>query len=110
MNNEIKEILFLLHNDRLTESGKRKLEDYITNLQKENERLYNRELELSYHLSLYSSEETMLKENKDLQQIIEKAVEYIKEMDTQLEVYGDYDILSDNKNDLLNILNGRSDE
>ena len=35
MKDEIKEILFLLHNDRLTESGKRKLEDYITNLQEE---------------------------------------------------------------------------
>lgn len=33
MKDEIKEILFLLHNDRLTDSGKRKLEDYITNLQ-----------------------------------------------------------------------------
>ena len=39
MNNEIKEILFLLHNDRLTDSGKRKLEDYITNLQEENKQL-----------------------------------------------------------------------
>ena len=33
MTNEIKEILFLLHNDRLTESGKTKLEDYIFDLQ-----------------------------------------------------------------------------
>lgn len=33
MKDEIKEILFLLHNDRLTDSGKRKLVDYITNLQ-----------------------------------------------------------------------------
>ena len=33
MSDEIKEMLFLLHNDILTESGKRKLEDYITNLQ-----------------------------------------------------------------------------
>lgn len=39
MKDEIKEILFLLHNDRLTESGKRKLEDYITNLQERNEKL-----------------------------------------------------------------------
>lgn len=41
MTEEIKEILFLLHNDRLTKSGKRKLENYITNLQQENERLNN---------------------------------------------------------------------
>lgn len=39
MTNEIKEILFLLHNDRLTDSAKRKLEDYITNLQEENKKL-----------------------------------------------------------------------
>ena len=36
----------------------------------------------------------------------EKAIEYIIQMDTQLEVYGDYDILSENKEDLLNILRG----
>lgn len=35
MTNEIKEILFLLHNDRLTDSGKRKLEDYINDLQRQ---------------------------------------------------------------------------
>ena len=42
MNEEIKEILFLLYNDKLTENGKRKLEDYITNLQEENESLRTR--------------------------------------------------------------------
>ena len=47
MEKEIKEILFLLHNDRLTESGKRKLEDYITNLQEELQ--YQQEAELEYN-------------------------------------------------------------
>ena len=32
MNNEIKELLFLLHNDRLTEAGERKLEQEIERL------------------------------------------------------------------------------
>ncbi len=76
----------------------------IKDLKQYNDKLKN-QLECS-KIRVWSLE----RKNNELQQRIEKAVEYIKEMDTQLEVYGDYDILSDNKNDLLNILNGRSDE
>lgn len=36
MSKEIKELLFLLHNDKLTEAGKRKLEQEIERLTKEN--------------------------------------------------------------------------
>ena len=64
MTNEIKEILFLLHNDRLTESGKRKLEDYITNLQEEIDSLHIINDENRY----------LIFDNK---QRIDKAVEYI---------------------------------
>ena len=46
----------------------------------------------------------------ELEMKIDKAVEYIEQLDTQLEVYGDYDILSDIKEDLLNILNGEDNE
>ena len=37
----LKEILFLLHNDKLTGYGKRELETYITDLKSEIERLNN---------------------------------------------------------------------
>lgn len=98
--------------------------DYITNLQQENERLeqiytdeYNlrhklslelsiekdKTLELSHHLSLYSSEETMLKQIDDYKSRIEKAVEYIlnRELVDEPENY----VL--NGKELLNILNGK---
>lgn len=39
MSEEIKELLFLLHNDRLTETGKRKLEQEIERLTKQNKAL-----------------------------------------------------------------------
>lgn len=57
MNDEIKEILFLLHNDRLTYSGKRKLEDYITNLQQENFNL--RENILIHKMSFKSDDKSL---------------------------------------------------
>lgn len=77
----------------------RELELYneVIRLKKRNKEIYEGFLATQEEMSDYATR-------------IEKAVEYLKEMDTQLEVYGDYDILSDNKNDLLNILNGRSDE
>ena len=71
MNNEIKEILFLLHNDRLTVSGKRKLEDYITNLQEENERLkHNDQTNIKWHLELVQENEKLKEENKQLKKKI----------------------------------------
>ena len=73
MNNEIKEILFLLHNDRLTDRGKRKLEDYITNLQQEINNMsmneYSHGIDESWYRELY----------EDYKSRIDKAVEYIKE-------------------------------
>ena len=39
MSEEIKELLFLLHNDRLTEAGKRKLEQEIERLNTDKEQL-----------------------------------------------------------------------
>lgn len=109
MNDEIKEArLYLEHISKddfnLEEHQKENriwaikvLLDYITNLQEINNNLKE---DFKRHINRIN----------ELTNRIEKAVEYIKEMDTQLEVYGDYDILNDNKNDLLNILNGRSDE
>lgn len=42
MSEEIKKLLFLLHNDRLTEAGKRKLEQEIERLNKEVEKYKKR--------------------------------------------------------------------
>ena len=139
MNNEIKEILELhIKNDiDLLPENQKTVLDYITNLKqeleimvkddersqetiiklsKENERLKEREKELSYHLCLYSSEETLLKQIDDYKSRIEKAVEYIMS-----ELVDEWSIKNDGCVDgsdlpvnaitpILNILNGRSDE
>ena len=83
MTNEIKEILFLLHNDRLTESSKRKLEDYITNLQEENERLEQiidiRECqleEMEMNKTDYTEVNILEMQLEDYKSRNEKAVEY----------------------------------
>lgn len=85
MTNEIKEILFLLHNDRLTESGKRKLEDYITNLQQENERLKKQYVK---------EEKKLFHDNEILQQRIDTALE---KLDDKRMIF---------KEELVNILRG----
>ena len=93
-NEEIKEIVFLLHNDRLTESGKRKLENYITNLQEENKKLkelcdkYEEEHKTAFQTwqknnieafkKTNSNIEILFKDNCVLQQRIDKAIEYIE--------------------------------
>lgn len=59
MNEEIKELLFLLHNDRLTEVGKRKLEQEIERLNKEIKRI---ELDDSLYIAQKDDEIRELKE------------------------------------------------
>ena len=87
MNNEIKEILFLLHNDRLTYSGKRKLEDYITNLQQENERLKdivvekdNQIKEMILQKTDYTAVNILEMKLEDYKSRCKKAIEYNKEI------------------------------
>ena len=96
MTNEIKEILFLLHNDRLTDSGKRKLEDYITNLQEENERLRK-----DYFTLMQDNAYTL-----ELQQRIDKTIKYLKSI--SMDKTPDYIPLKDYKeyHILLDILRG----
>lgn len=86
MNNEIKEILKYLKNKNNTRNTKilttnetNILLDYITNLQKENERLKQR---------------------------IEKAVEYINHLSKEPNAFGHYGIHNDCAKWLLNILRG----
>lgn len=69
-------------------------------LEQENERLK----ELSYHLCLYSSEETLLKQIDDYKSRIEKAVEYLKEHTTS---FGDVFIPASESWYLSDILNGK---
>lgn len=59
MSEEIKELLFLLHNDRLTEAGKRKLEQEIERLNKEIKRI---ELDDSLYIAQKDDEIRELKE------------------------------------------------
>ena len=59
MSEEIKELLFLLHNDRLTEVGKRKLEQEIERLNKEIKRI---ELDDSLYIAQKDDEIRELKE------------------------------------------------
>ena len=113
--------------------------DYITNLQKENERLnktlekvqqeytdeYNlrhklsfelsvekdRALELSEHLTMYSSEETMLKEIEQYKSRIDKAIKLLKEAGCYEEESKQfYDDIWEELPDILNALEGSDKE
>ena len=103
---EIKEILDYI-DDRIIPNEKwDKIKDYITNLQQENERLKeelkNRPI-VDFTFDVY-------KELEDYKSRCEKAVEYIKEHIRIDDEYPSYmEMLVEEKNELLNILNG-SDE
>ena len=109
MNDEIKEFNEELYVEML-ENGE--LYDYITNLQKENERLKTKTKEQSLLLIDYQDMEQKLEDYKSR---IEKAVEYIEK---HRKVYklgvnqetDEFDYISTSPQVLLNILNGRSDE
>ncbi len=107
MTEEIKDILdFLLYNDKLTTSGKRKLRDYITNLQQENERIKK----MNMYEHKYGSDmegKYLIEKTKN-----DRAVEYIKK---EVIPYGNEWHWDDGGiryyvEEVLNILNGRSDE
>jgi hemerythrin-like domain-containing protein len=71
---EIKELLFLLHNDRLTEAGKRKLEQEIERLNTDKEQLTS---------LVNSCQKEIKKLRNQLQQkdnIIKEAREYIEKL------------------------------
>ena len=57
MSEEIKELLFLLHNDRLTEAGKRKLEQEIERLKEE----------LKYTIPIVEHNKTITKHLKEIE-------------------------------------------
>lgn len=112
MNNEIKEFNEELYVEML-ENGE--LYDYITNLQKENERLKTKTKEQSLLLIDYQDMEQKLEDYKSR---IEKAVEYIENtplyettydynIEEELEIQNVSDETASNK--LLDILNGKSD-
>ena len=93
--------------------------DYITNLQQENERLRIKcDLLTGKKIVELDKKAKQIKikaiEQQDYKSRIEKAVEYLKEhsQKTDLNIYGIENVLSfrGSVNDLLNILNGRSDE
>ena len=84
MSEEIKELLFLLHNDRLTEAGKRKLEQEIERLNTDKEQLTS---------LVNSCQEEIRKLKSQLQQkenIIKEVREYIENNDLYEQDY-DYD-------------------
>ena len=83
MNDDIKEILeSLQYNDHIGTNDKRKLRDYITNLQQENERL-------TQGITLLTNKVIdMTKSKEDYKSRIEKANEFIDE-NTELEHDGD---------------------
>ena len=112
MNNEIKEILDFKENadyKKLSCDEIAILRDYITNLQQENERL-NQDF---IYYQRYGAD--MLHKNNNLEDRIEKAVEYIKEHTFQEEIGFDnkkgeihYGYFVECKaKELLNILNGK---
>ena len=101
MNDEIKEFNEELYVEML-ENGE--LYDYIINLQKENERLKTKTKEQSLLLIDYQDMEQKLENYKSR---IEKAVEYIKEH--EYDIRNNFDCYVKGS-DLLNILNGRSED
>lgn len=111
MNDEIKEILEALkpHNDiikeyplKLSIEEQKLLLDYITNLQKE-----NKHLSKSYAEAILFNQKRC-EQNKELQQRIDKAIEYIED-NTYKSYETDYMDLTGIK-ELLNILNGGDEE
>lgn len=70
MKEEIEEILFLLHNDRLSESGKIKLEDHITNLQDYKTRIEKAIERLKFALKCKDSELQCVFEAYEIEKMI----------------------------------------
>ena len=105
MKDEIKEILFLLHNDRLTDSGKRKLEEYITNLEQK-----IKHYEETQTFGDYVKEVNLL---IDYKQRIDKAIEYIENnlySNGSGDVHGSDLPYDETIQPLLNILTGGDEE
>lgn len=111
MNKEIQEILDNLKDEVWSKTGADSYDnllDYITDLQQENERLNQ---DLSYYQGFGVD---MLHKNNELEERIEKAVEYIKTCNPDVDLNSMFlneSYLSNyGANELLDILNGRSDE
>ncbi len=86
----------------LTDDGCKILLDYITNLQQENERLKLNHKQLKDIDKIAISNSKLIKEKEDYKQRIEKAVEYLEKP-----YRDDFDY---SRAELIDILNGRSDE
>lgn len=115
MNNEIKEILDFKENadyKKLSCDEIKVLRDYITNLQQENEKWWA--IIKDYEMDLHD----LWFKNNELEKRIEKAVEYINcNKQKTIGAYGDNEdddfeicLWEEDIDNLLNILNGRSDE
>lgn len=100
MEDDIKELLYLLHSDRLSDCGKRKLESYITNLQERCEYL-QRSCERKEDEIMSLRDECV--DGETYKSRIDKAVEYI-ENDLKSFLY------SIEYKTLLNILQGSDKE